>query len=497
MSKVLNYPYFQPEVIGGSSPQFNLQDSNPAIPDVLKAFRDISTRGDYLGVWDGEQIRWPRYTARFENGLGFSNHFQGVQRLRRGNYLVLTGGDPNEPRSHIFIAKMGSRYAQGGWRSNLIETGKPPDEDQMVRVIGIDPDLWHAGGISVLGDILAVPIYGNGKNEGSQQVHAKIVFYSMVKPEAPQRLNFTIDRPGVKAAAVALTKLPNGYILVAVWSDSDSLERRLDFYISKSTNILDGFHQQKVTWLASNVQASIGQQPNFSNFQNINFITQTDGRLFLVGFHNTSDAAPTLPGRDFADLYEVKFPSETAEQDPPRLLVPNITKVENKQLICEDKQCNFDAAAGIYIDPNGILRLYATYHWASDNIIRFNEYRPRPDIFSEEIHEPHESWIDLYEHNTFQGRCLSLRGNKDVKLRDYRRINVEGHPFNDLISSVRFQLPRGKVYRLYEHRNFNGQFVDLVGTGRVVEIPDFKQFPASNGEMINFGDRVSSSDFIS
>ncbi len=478
------YRYYQPEkILSAADPQLN--DSNPSVGDVELAFANVATKGEYLGAWDGGLIPWPRYTANIDNSFGRGNHFQGIQRLQTQNYLVISGGDPHEACSHLFIVRMGSRIGAGGWRSNLIATGRPFDADEVVGVIGIDPLMWHAGGISTCGDILAVPIYGVDENEKMQ---CRIVFYDFSKPESPGQFDFFIDRPGMKAGAVAITKLQNGHFLAAVWSDSDSLPTRLDFYLSRSNNFFEGFNPQATTWYASQVRASNGNGSSFDHFQNINFINRRDGRLFLVGMHNTSTLAPTLWGNDFADLYEIDFPGGHPFKSNPELEVPTVTKLAKKQFYSNVLQSNMDAAAGVYVDADGVLRVYSAYHWRSDGVIRFNEYRPVPDFVRTQIANVNDAWIDLYEHHDFSGRCLSFVGTDHVDFANYSRISVHGATFDDRVSSARFQLPAGRTYRLFEDRDYRGQHIDLIGNGGVKEINDFKT--------LDFGDKVSSSRYL-
>ncbi|MFQ5638454.1 MAG: hypothetical protein ACE5IR_10720 [bacterium] len=364
------YHYDETRLVPEPLTDAHLNDENPPVADVKAAFANIETKGSHLAAWDAGKIPGLRYTGDPLNKGGYQNHFQGIQRLRSGPYVVISGGDVNEKMSHLFIFKMASRQNSAVWGSNLLESKKPPADDALSKVIGIDPYLWHAGGISVLGDILAVPI------ESSTTNSSKIVFFYLQDPENPQLFSKRIDRPDGKAGAVALTKLLNGYYLAAVWSDSDQHPRRLEFYLSESTNFFDGFRKDPWRWLASDVSAASDHNPNFSNFQNINFINQQDGKLFLLGTHNTSDAAPVVPGDDFGDLYELSFPDSLFQQNP-ELSEPVISKVANKKFICKHEQCNLDAAAGVYIDTSGRLNVYGGFHFRLQGLIRFSEYRSK------------------------------------------------------------------------------------------------------------------------
>lgn len=310
-----------------------------------------------MAAHDGGSFPPPWYTTSVKNKLGFRNHFQGIQRLQNKNYLVVSGSNTNEPTSNLFIIKMDSQSAAGDWTSNILDGKVPPPGDSVVKALSIDSLLWHAGGLSALGEILAVPVYG------SKPLHGKILFYDMKNPEKPQKLDIEIDRPGRKAYAVALTQLPNDFYLATVLSGRDHLPRLLDFYLSQSKNFLEGFHPDPVTWLASEVQARAIQDKNFSDFQSIALIFQSDGRLFLAGFHNTIPSLRVIPGKDYGDLFDVLFPAETLRETDPVLAKPSITKIANRQFYRKDGYCNMDAAAGLYINSSGSLTLYATTFW--------------------------------------------------------------------------------------------------------------------------------------
>jgi hypothetical protein len=453
---------------------------------VVAAHQRIRTDGDYLRAWDGGHIPGMRYTANIENNLGFGNHLQGVQRLRRGRYLVISGADPNRstdlPRaSHLFVLEMGSRYSRGPWGSNIVTRQQPPASDKIVRTVCIDNRLWHAGGVSVCGDILAVPV------ESSSPERSQIVFYNMLNPERPEEFPRRVRRPRAKAGAAALTRLPSGFHLLAVWSDSDSKPKRLDFYRSKTTDFSDGFLPGPVTWYARDVDAAAGQDPNFSDFQAVNFVNQQDGALFLIGLHNTSTEAPTRPGRDYADLYSVDFGQGFYAEDPV-LDAPVITKVGKRQFYCNDQQCNMDGAAGIYIDSRGELHVYTAWHWRSANLLRFNEYRSTQDRHTPPITEVRHAWVDLFEHRKYAGRRLSIIGWKGHAIRHFGEISVQGSAFENRVSSVRFQIPPGYYYALYDGRHYTGDILYLCGTGHVEHISDL-------GRSYGFGDKVSSARY--
>jgi len=453
--------------LGSPGPNDRYHARNPPIANVLKEFKRIQTRGNYVGFWDRELIPGKRYTAGVDNDVGLQNHLQGIQRLRHGKYAVVSGGDPHDldgvgPASHVFVVRIETAPGRGPWGSNIIQQTFPPDGDKIVKVIGIEKRLWHAGGMQVLGDILVVPV------EKSDPHKSRIVFLNLADPERPQRFVTGIDRSDKKAAAAALTRLPNQHYVLAVWNAGV-----LDFYLSKNKNLADGFADDPVSWDHADVKAGRGQDANFSDFQTINFIAQDDDRLFLIGLHNTSSFAPAVPGRDYADLYSVIFPAATLTANPI-LRVPRITKIAKRHLLCQDRQCNMDGASGTYIDHRGRLHVYSTWHWRSDNVLRISEFASRLDLKDRPITSISEGRIDLFENTAFKGKRLSVMGRRQAHISHYRAINVQGGPFDDRVSSVRFQLPKGYTYTLYEDPDFQGEGLALEGSGSVEEVRNLR-----------------------
>ena len=332
------------------------QQPSSADPTVLDnveaAFSRIETRGAHVTACDSGLIPKPQYRTTLTNfPFGLRNHFQGIQRLPdQPDYLAISGSNRNG--ADLFIVRLGDESSGC--------------DGQVVARVQLDDVIRHAGGLSTLGSILAVPMHG-----GSPRV-AKVLFYDVAEPESPRRLPVEITRPGRKASATALTRLPNGHYLVAVLAAFDGLPLRVDFYLSRSTMLDDGFLPEPVMWPVSGVAARAGQDRTFNHFQTINFIRQADGRLYLVGFHNRVGPHTILPGRDYADLYEVQFPRG---DDAPILGMPTVTKVANRMLRCTDGFCSLDAAAGLFVDPmTKEMSVYATPGWLDGDTVKVTVY---------------------------------------------------------------------------------------------------------------------------
>jgi hypothetical protein len=442
----------------------------------------IRSRGEYLAASDGGQIAPWLYTMLDENDNGVQNHFQGVQRLRHSKFLAISGGDWRTPMSHLFIVKMHSRNRVGPWGTNVFASNDPPLKDAIVKTIGIDSVMWHAGGMDVLGHILAVPVEyaqpGALRDLANLPMpdhgpvdRSRVVFFHMRNPTKPQMFRCTIERTGDTAAAVALTKLPNQHYLVAV-----RVGMRIVFYLSKTPEFGDGFRDDPLTWEDKTVRAAGDLKRELGDLQSINFINQRDGQLYMAGLHNTSGAAPTFGGDNIVDLYTVVIPDAakppTASQGS--IAEPVITRVASRKFECKHRQCNMDAAAGMYVD-RGKLIVYSAYHWRTGKgVIKFNEFRPPTKPPKKTVTKPQDGWMELFEDTYFGGRFLTITGEKESSITDYGKIRVQGSGFNDKVSSAKFQLPAGATYRLFKDKDFKGKLIDLVGTGNVEEIADFK-----------------------
>ncbi len=481
-----------------TSREISLVTDNRKISDAAAEFQRISIHADHLAANDGvlfSDKRRFRYTHVNRKGINKAkNHFQGIQRLRKGKYLVISGGDGTEPASHVFVIKMETRISTGPWGSNLLMSNRPKESDNIVKTIPLSNEFWHAGGLSILGDILAVPIEGEKKS--------RIVFLHMLNPEDPTQLDCDIERPNNTGGAVALAKLVNGKFVCAVYREVKKKPIvRLDFYVSKSNDIREGFEENAdgskkfVTWSYGNLNLDEEHDPSY---QNVNFIEAIDKdagdgvtRLYMIGTQNTSSGAPLLGGRDLADLFKVEIPDDLFNS-PGK--IPILEKLDSKQFFCDRAYCNFAGAGGIYVDPVSGLSLYSGVHWRSDDMIRFSEFRAELDPQSV-IDKPENAWISLYEDREFGGRRLSVLGSRESSFPDYGKLFVQGGGFDNKASSVKFQIPQGLTYRLYRDRSFSGDrpnedFIDLTGTGSIQAIVDFKaDFP-------NLENKISSSQYV-
>ncbi len=356
--------------------------NKPWVRNVVGMYNRLPTSvepSNYLAAWTGNKIPSPRYTQTSKNSWGIiqggQNHFQSIMRLPYhlglGQYLVLTGSDPHgrdkdHPKtkgSKLFIIKMESEKDRIYWNGNLTGKGVPFSRDRIVKVITIDKDLWHAGGLDIEGKYLAVPIEKGGVKEDSGD-KSKVIIFDISKPENPKQIT-EIVRNGTRAGVASLIRLSDGHYLLGVWSDSDKKPVRYDFYYSKTTDMKDGFQKKFKSAKADTFE----NHDIKKHYQNINFVRDyKTGKIYAVGTLNTSSWAPVLNGRDEADLLLIggSFFNKTTI----------VNKGKTKHFFCKDDQCNFSAGAGLFVPDTYSLGLYSVPHWLPDDgkTLHFNQY---------------------------------------------------------------------------------------------------------------------------
>jgi hypothetical protein len=453
-----------PVLVGDTSCVWGSYDCNRCVNDVVGAFNSLRDHGDVMGFW---------MNGFYDDLCYFPNcdHWEGIQRLPAGGgrYLAVSRKGPKM----FNVVEMGSRNTAGvRFRSNRLHPDyhyqwtPPPAADLIVYEQNEDPGFKHAGGMQALGHVLAVPL---------EDSPAKIVFFDMTNPAAPVRLYDVSDLESSEAGTVSLAALGDGrFLLVVGRKDAE----KLDFYVSSGTNLSATSFVHFDTWDDSALGFTNGGDPNFSNYQILNFVTDCDGSLYLIGTHEN------MIGQDWADLFQVLNGNGNEV-----LLI----KVAKKHLYCsypspgalasQDNHCNLDAGGGAYVDPNGMLILYGTEH--ADNgpfsTVRFMEFRARFPNASCNT-DINQATVELYDDFDWSDRGLMI-DYPDRNLEDYSNYDrTEG--FEDKASSVFYCIPPGWRYRLYKDKYYGGSYYDLIGVG------------VKNLEIYGFGDKTSSSRWL-
>jgi hypothetical protein len=461
-------------------------DADRCVADVTGRFNAIRVRGDDLGFNLGVITRGQKTTVF---GLLDGAHWQGIQRLKGGNgqYIAVSQSFDPAGRGGMGIVQMASRNAsQARFRSNrlsysTIQVTAPPAADRGVAYIqaisSATGNIYgHAGGMQAYGNYLTLPVEEKIQS-GSASVNSELLFFDVTNPAAPTQLAYSIARPETKAGTSALTRLSDGRYLAMVEGS-----KKLHFYISNSTSLASPTTQFALT--ATWEQGVQGLQPGsvdntFGNYQAYTFIVQCDGKLFMIASNNDSPFAGRVSLEDWIDLYEVTLTSGNASA--------SLRKASNRHIYCADaaaRTCNLQAGGGAYVTIDGDLSFYATEH--------FNDGPAASVSFSEFSAEPtscatiNDAWVEIFDDHGFADRTVFV-DYADRNLRRYDNYNnLEG--FNDKASSVRYCLPAGNSYILYNNNTYGGSTVTLSGTGAVGSIFDLGT--------IGFGDKLSSSKFV-
>jgi hypothetical protein len=236
--------------------------------------------------------------------------------------------------------------------------------------------------------------------------------------------------PG-RASAVGITRLADGRYLMVVGVRSS---KAMVFYVSEGTALDAGVAFQ---WIGTRTGVTVG------GFQNMNLVTQCDGTIFLVGTHNTSLPPPSL-GSDLVRWYRLENTEDGGV---------GIIPVGSRQLVC--RRCNFGAGAGLYIDPEGQLLVYAVEHNddGPEESTEFEEFRP---VFRGTAVTAAQAWAEFYEDRRFSNLVLRLDGVELAPL---------VAPWTAPVTSIRWSIPAGWRLRLFSHPTCTGRSVDLSGTG--------------------------------
>jgi hypothetical protein len=374
------------------------RDCNTCVTNVVGAFQSLPNHSEVMGFYLGAHPPPP-----FDLDIGqcgdllhfeefwsqYHGHWQGVQRLAGaagadGRYLIVdrdkvdwSGMD----YSGFAVVRLDASQptGRGPFGSNRVIGGAPTAGDSVDQTVYISSNHTHPGGIQVIGDFLIV---GTGPI---------VWFYDLADPAGLQpnepAMGTLPDRGEYSGSTTAMAQLEDGrYLLVISSSDAESV----DFYISDEPDVLavpdpsdvsfSRLHRSSNGWnYCDNWWAW-----HWDSYQSIDLVTDCSGTLYLVATGNWDLGAdcnlscqfgkPCCPdGTNHADLHRIDISGNdivltwVAEASFPL----DTTDPENG--------CNFDAAAGVYVDDNHRLYLYCTEHAKNgDGYVRFRQYGPVP-----------------------------------------------------------------------------------------------------------------------
>ena len=433
--------------IGQSVPPtegIDVVQENRTVNDVAGAFENLARSGEWMGFYIGPidpQIElFPR---------PFNHHIQGMARSPRIDgppifYFAVSGNpydDDDDSFPALMVVKMASLPTNGerlGSNRLKRDTGNsngetvntaPTEGDEVIKIFkyGADEPYWHPAGIAMVGDILAVPL--GGRNQTGEGSGIKVIFYDCRDPEDPQRLDYELvikanvgdpDPPAWShgAQGLAITKLPDGHFLLVTntkdymhfhWSNQGS------FFKADGITEDPGFAFTEYQEISIDDLNAAGYWPKASSPQNLTFVQETNGPLYLLGSQN--DEKDTTPvwkgcamvvgvevcdwfslGNDQIFLIKVNNPSLGCRQGAScTISLEGAGKVRKtgrsagnkpgrdeghsysfrewnedndvwlKKYVAKRDQANFIAGATAYVSPSGELLYYGVSHWADGN----------------------------------------------------------------------------------------------------------------------------------
>lgn len=341
--------------VGDVSGTPNSADNNVCIADVVAAVQALPDHGARLAFWLDDQ---PPATYP----LPAFNHWQGVQRLggQRSQHLVTSRSFSGSGPAPVFsIARLASRSDSGGPLGSNVAPSLPHAGDAVVSTSWgprvpptFYPQFRHAGGIQVLGTLLAVPYQEGGNSE--------IVFYDVSNPAHPLPLSVLDTTPNAAghAGAVGVVKLADGRFLALLVNDT-----QVNAYVSSTTGI-DGATSwaHMGVWCAPSSNPIAGVSPQcvasandptgqaWQSYQNFQLVTQCDGKIFAIGTYNTWPVPPG--GSDFVAVWRL---------DNLNVNRVGLTRLALEHMYC-DQWCSFAAGGGAYVTPDRRLVLYGVVH---------------------------------------------------------------------------------------------------------------------------------------
>ncbi len=501
------------------------EDCNPCVKDVVYSIYTLQNRGESLG------FNWPTHFPK-PAGAGSKSHWQGIQRLPVMDlyhpYLAVSLSnrisrsltqklDVRGP-ALLVVVEMASRKNDGGrlYSNRLALTKRsrhvPPDiADRIVTIQRITEEFNHPGGLQTLGQYLLV---GADGNVGHSRKTAVFTLWDMSDPVSPREVwqpHWELAKGN--ANSVGISKLGDGrYLMVRALRDG----KKLEFYllgtdIEKSPTAHDddilwdrwdpGELQSQLTKIDGSPDRSwgdfgggIGQ----AGYQNTNIVKECGtGELYLIATHGRR---PSGGGSDVIEVYRLEIPTKRPDPDKPGDGVV-ITKVARRTLFPSGnagaRQGDLQAAAGVYISPHNKLYLYATEHGVTGKagksgqktFVKLIQFEPEEPLSRVETLD--EAWVRLYDRNNYKGRFITL-DYEDRELRNYANFkHVE--EFNDRASSILYAIPKNHRVRLYADTQFEGGYLNLVGTGHVQRIAALSGSAFSDGEECD--DEISSAEW--
>lgn len=480
---------------GAASPAYT-SDSNRCVPNVTAQFDALKDHGEIMGFLDGgSRIGYPSLDAD-------KQHWQGIQRLAfpPDHRILMALSSSHNSGGHYAIVSLGTRGVGGisGRRfgGNRMSDAtqdwnvKPQANDTIIQKgKTILPDTFtHPSGIQTLGQFLAIPleVIGGGGPPGRTELFdaGLAIDFGVTQCHSTgttdgcirRRWTFGHSQPG--DGAVALAKLDDGrYVMInALARDIKILEINVS-QLNDGSPLPISDPQVFGAWNSRGGQFSalfdMSTLPGWHPYQNLQLVTECgNGHLYLVGVGREGS-------EDRADLYRLNLATTRAVNSElePIISTSSITAtfnpIRSKHFWCRyegsPRQCDFDAAGGIYVDPFGTLILYATVHDDSGpkpGVTRFVEFSPNdpvdlPDTPGTELCDSASNmWVELSNQPLTTGNLPPVGAERFfIEYQNEARNDARfatAYSFNDQARAIRYCLPPGFRYKLCSNALFGG-----------------------------------------
>jgi hypothetical protein len=356
----------------------------------------------------------------------------------------------------------------------------------------------HPSGVQALGQFLAVPleVIGGGGPPGRTQlfdagvgIDFGVTQCNGTTPGCIQN-RWTFEHSQSGDGEVALAKLDDGrYLMLNAVATATSI---LEVNVSRRTPagtplpisdpLVFGAGNSPGTGGAPSAIFQMQNLEDWTTYQSLQLLTECGtGHLYLVGIEKNGDS------EDWADLYRLNLAVTGAvnvEGEPlisTAAIATTFTLVRSKHFWCRyegsPRQCDFDAASGIYVDPFGTLLLYATVHDDSgpkSGVTRFVEFAPNdpvdhPDTSPkvEKCNKTSKMWVELSNRALSDGLPPIGSERFFIEYQNEARSHTsfaKAYSFNDEALSIRYCLPAGFRYKLCSDTDFGGSCAFFCGS---------------------------------
>lgn len=458
-------------------------DWNRCVPNPTLQVQRLKPRGDILGINLGN-ARDP------DEG---QNHWQGVVRLpvatghqfvfdlRQPNYAVFAVGSVAGHMRNSANLRLGGNRTSSSTQDWHVQ---PEAADWFRNDWAVAPGLpfKHVGGMQGLGSYVLMAVEDGGQ-PGQIRVWDFAGFNDAIG--GPVSTGWLSSRTPYAAFAGGVKLADNRFLFVTAQQDSDVLE----FYVSTGTSITS---PGPWYWGILDRNTVAGFR---TYYQHVSLLTAcpedmqpgdapAPGTIYLLGTTSTDHDGG---GEDWLDLFRLSVVWGADPKYPGSSYRVTATWVASKHMACSsdsyERQCDFAAAVGTYVDPQGRLLVYAAEH---DNdgpgdSVKMMEYRSVDHLDApgtttvEGCSSLEDAFVEFYDAplDATIGVTTATPNLQRSYLIEFLDRNLRSqnfgtaYDFNDRARAVRYCIPAGYSYRIWTDVNRSGTSTTLRGDATI------------------------------